>query len=74
MISRCVVTYDMGQDIAKELNFDYFIETSVKNGSNNEELIIQATRLLYLEYKKLISNQNVCFLLLNIILLVEFII
>lgn len=74
MISRRVVTYDMGQDIAKELNFDYFIETSVKNGSNNEELIIQATRLLYLEYKKLISKQNVSLLLLIVILLVEFII
>lgn len=59
MSFRRVVTYQMGEDMAKELKLDYFIETSARDDINTKELIIKVTQILYSEYKKLISNQNV---------------
>ena len=44
------IELSQGEEFAKENKFNYFIETSAKDGTNTKEMFIYAAKLLYLEH------------------------
>ena len=44
------IELSQGEEFAKENKFNYFIETSAKDGTNTKEIFIYAAKLLYLEH------------------------
>jgi small GTP-binding protein len=50
------ISLEMGMKMKKDFNFEYFLETSAKTGLNSQKLFIKAFKLLYLNYKKINSN------------------
>ncbi len=47
------VSYEQGENFAKNNQFNLFLETSAKTGFNSKEMFIEAAKLLYRNYEKL---------------------
>ena len=53
------VSFEEAKKYSEENDFNYFNETSAKNGFNAKEVFIQAGKVLYLEHLKYKSNTNI---------------
>lgn len=52
------VSTEEAKQLYNDLEMDYFIESSAKTGLNAKEIFIQAAKLLYYEYQKLLNLQD----------------
>jgi small GTP-binding protein len=52
------ISEEEGRKCSKDLDFYCFYETSAKTGFNSKEVFIKAVKLLYINYKKYNSGQN----------------
>ena len=50
------ITSEMGQKYQRDLDFFCFYETSAKTGVNSQEIFVRAMKLLYVNYKRLNSE------------------
>ena len=53
-----VVSTEEAKKLYNDLEMDYFIESSAKTGFNAKEIFIQAAKLLFYEYQKLLHLQE----------------
>ena len=53
-----VVSTEEAKQLYNDLEMDYFIESSAKTGFNAKEIFIQAAKLLFYEYQKLLHLQE----------------
>lgn len=53
------VTKEEAKQLYKDLELDYFIESSAKSGLNAEKIFVHAAKLLFLEYERLKNLENV---------------
>jgi GTPase SAR1 family protein len=52
------VSTEEAKKLYNDLEMDYFIESSAKTGLNAKEIFIQAAKLLFYEYQKLLHLQE----------------
>lgn len=53
-----VVTIEEAENLVKDLEFDYFIESSAKTGINAEKIFVEAAKLLYTDYKEIKKTKH----------------
>ena len=53
-----LIEFEKGNQIAKDYNFDLFFETSAKSGLNVQNILIDAAKILYLEYMNYVNFKS----------------
>ena len=52
------IEFEKGNQFAKDYNFDLFFETSAKSGLNVQNILIDAAKILYLEYMNYVNFKS----------------
>ena len=52
------IEFEKGNQFAKDYNFDLFFETSAKSGFNVQNILIDAAKILYLEYMNYVNFKS----------------
>ena len=52
------IEFEKGNQFAKDYNFDLFFETSAKSGLNVQNVLIDAAKILYLEYMNYVNFKS----------------